>query len=276
VSDVIDIRTERIEPAPRIAIDRCGSGPLVVFLHGIGGHRGNWSDQLRRLAGRFTAVAWDARGWGDSDDYEGPLSFDDLSSDLLRVLSHCDAERAHLVGLSMGGRICLDFWRRYPGRVASLVLTSTSAGLHEDVGIEKRREFLEQRRRPLLDGGSTADMARKVAPGLVSAGASDAVRQQAIESLSALRKDSYLKALETITWYEEFPPFASVSAPTLIISGTEDYLCRPDMSQRMAREIPGAERMLLENCGHLCNLEYPERYNGLLYDFLLRIENRRT
>src|SRR5207247_784519 len=82
-----------ISPAPRLAVDRTGDGPLVVFLHGIDGNRTNWRDQLGVFAAHFTAAALDARGYGASDDYAGPLAFDDFAGDLRRVLDHYGARR---------------------------------------------------------------------------------------------------------------------------------------------------------------------------------------
>ena len=108
--------------APRIAVEHIGAGPLAIFLHGIGGNRTNWRDQLPAFSRDFHAVAWDARGYGDSDDYDGPLDFGDFAADLRRVLDHFSAQRAHLIGLSMGGVIGLDFVSRYQDRVATLTL----------------------------------------------------------------------------------------------------------------------------------------------------------
>ncbi|MGH7966696.1 MAG: alpha/beta fold hydrolase, partial [Candidatus Binatia bacterium] len=85
-----------------IAYDIEGSGPLIVFLHGIGGNRTNWQAQLAHFGVRFCAVAWDARGYGASDDSPQTLQFSDYADDLVRLLDHLKAERAHLVGLSMG------------------------------------------------------------------------------------------------------------------------------------------------------------------------------
>ena len=101
--------TVRIGPAPHIAVDHMGTGDLVVFLHGIGGNKRNWVDNLPAFAAHWHAVAWDARGYGESDDYEGPLTFTDFSHDVARVLDHFGAKKAHIVGLSMGGRIAQDF-----------------------------------------------------------------------------------------------------------------------------------------------------------------------
>jgi 3-oxoadipate enol-lactonase len=266
--DVAAEPTERLGPAPRLALDWAGSGPLVVFLHGIGGNRSNWAEQIAHFSDRYTAVAWDARGWGQSDDYEGPLRFEDMVADLCRVLDRFGAARAHLVGLSMGARICLDAWKRAPERVASLTLAAASAGMHEDVGLEARQKFLDDRRRPLVEGGSTADMADRLAPRLVAQDAPAEVCARAHASLAALRKESYLRALETVTWYTDFPPFESITVPTLVISGTEDYLAPPPISEAMAARIPGARRVLIEDCGHLCNFEKPAEFNAALDSFL--------
>jgi 3-oxoadipate enol-lactonase len=266
------VRTEHVGSGPRIAIDWSGEGPLVVFLHGIGGNRSNWAEQVSAFSRDYTVVAWDARGWGDSDDYEGPLEFADFAADLLQVLERFDAQKAHLVGLSMGSRICLDMWKRHPDRIASLTLAAVSAGMHEEIGIEKRRQFLEERRRPLEEGGTCAEMARKVAPKLVSPEAPPEIRQRAIDSLSSLRKASYLKALESVTWYTDFPPFESIAVPTLVISGTEDYLAPPEVTEAIARRIPGAERALFPACGHLVNIERPAEFNARLAGFLSNVE----
>ena len=95
--------TDIIPGSPRIAVDHEGTGPLSIFLHGIGGNRTNWHDQLAVVGAHFHAVAWDARGYGASDDYDGALDFGDFAVDLARVIDHFGVARAHLVGLSMGG-----------------------------------------------------------------------------------------------------------------------------------------------------------------------------
>src|ERR1039458_10557384 len=113
-------KTEHVPGVPSIAIDRSGGGPLVLFMHEIGGNRTNCQEQLPVFGEKFHAVAWDARGYGASDDYEGPLDFGDFGRDLIRVLDHFQVNRAHLVGLSMGGLIAFDFHAAHPNRVATL------------------------------------------------------------------------------------------------------------------------------------------------------------
>jgi len=164
-------KTERIGAAPQIAVDRMGSGDLLVFLHGIGGNKRNWHDNLPAFAAHWHAVAWDARGYGESDDYEGPLTFSDFAHDVVRVLDHFGAAKAHIVGLSMGGRIALDFAALYPNRLLTLTLCDTHRGFSH-FSEEKRREFVRLRKEPLEQGAEPKDIAGLVAKTLVGPKAS--------------------------------------------------------------------------------------------------------
>ena len=95
----MEIHTRHIPGEPRIAYDEIGGGPPVLFLHGIGGNRTNWREQLRACALAHRAIAWDARGYGQSDDYEGSLDFAFFADDVVRLLDHLDIGKAVLVGV---------------------------------------------------------------------------------------------------------------------------------------------------------------------------------
>ena len=88
--------TEYIAGPPRLAVDKQGIGPLLVLMHGIGGNRTNWHDQFGTFAAHFTVVSWDARGYGNSDDYDGPLNPIAFSHDLKRLLDFYGVQKAHI------------------------------------------------------------------------------------------------------------------------------------------------------------------------------------
>ncbi|MGQ0662822.1 MAG: alpha/beta fold hydrolase [Pseudomonadota bacterium] len=261
--------TTRIGPKPFIAVDHQGTGPVVVFLHGIGGNRTNWHDQLAHFAPHFTAVAWDGRGYGASDDYDGPLDFADFSADLVRVLDHFGAEKAHLVGLSMGGMIVQDFHGRHARRVASLVLVDTNSGVRRSMSPREVEEFLRLRREPLLAGKQPKDIAPTVAPTLASPKAPPAIVKRLIDSLSALRKESYLKTLEATTRYDGYPALATIKVPCLVVVGADDRLTPPETARALARDIPGARLAVIDGAGHLTNIEKPAEFNREVLAFLL-------
>jgi 3-oxoadipate enol-lactonase len=260
--------TELIGHSPRIAVDHMGEGPLVVFLHGIGGNRTNWRDQLPVFAKRFHAAAWDARGYGASDDYDGPLSYDDFCADLNRVLDHFKADKAHLVGLSMGGFIAQDFYGHYPQRVASLVLADTRPGWEEAFDPAGREEFLRLRMKPLQEGKGVAEMAPAVARSLMGASAGEEVFARLVESMAALHKESYMKSIAARgDWKPVLDP-KSVKVPTLVVVGGEDRLTPPAMSKSIADTIPGARLAVIPAAGHLSNIEQPEAFNDVVFKFL--------
>ncbi|HVN45562.1 MAG TPA: alpha/beta hydrolase [Steroidobacteraceae bacterium] len=267
-------RFARIGPSPRIALDWGGSGPLVVLLHGIGGNRQSWKAQLPALTVEFTAAAWDARGYLDSDDYSGPLEFSELSQDLLRVLDAFGAPRAHLVGTSMGGRVALHFVDRYPERVASLVLADTSAGSAEQGTPERIESFLRLRRQPLIEGKTPADIAPQIARTLVGPNCPSEVLQEVIAGLAGLRRDSYLKALECTTRFNDFPRYETIRVPALVMVGEYDRLATPAFAAQVAQQLPAGSLEVLAGVGHLSNQEDPSAFNAALLKFLRRHRDR--
>ncbi|MFM9881393.1 MAG: alpha/beta fold hydrolase [Burkholderiales bacterium] len=259
---------------PRIAFDHMGEGPLLVFLHGIGGNRTNWHDQLPVFGRAFHAVAWDARGYGLSDDYDGPLEFGHFAEDLRRLLDHFKAETAHLCGLSMGGRILQDFYPRYPERVATLVLCDTMAGFEASFTPDKRAEFVRLRKQPLVEGKEPKDIAPIVARTLMSPKSSAAAFQKLIDSISALHKGSYIKTIEASTHYDRIADLPKIRVPTLLVYGADDTLTPPALGHAMAARIPGAEMVVIPEAGHLSNIERPEAFNATVLAFLQRHRDR--
>lgn len=263
------VRTELVGAAPRLCVDRAGAGDAIVFLHGVGGGRANWRRQVERFgAAGMLALAIDARGYGGSDDYPGPLAFTDFADDVVRVLDHYGVPAATVCGLSMGGRIALDLWRRHPGRVARLVLADTSAGSKETQDPAKVEAFLAARRKPLLDGLTPAELAPTLVETLVGPNATPEQRAELVGSLAALHRDSYLKTLEAVTRFTDFPPFGSITVPTLVVVGSEDRIAPPHIARPMADAIPGAALHVIEGAGHVSNVEAPDAFDAALARFL--------
>jgi 3-oxoadipate enol-lactonase len=258
----------RVPGSPRIACELVGSGPLVVFMHGIGGNRSNWRANLPAFAPHFACAAWDARGYGDSDDYEAELAFDDFVVDLLRVLDHFGARRAHLVGLSMGGRIAMRCALLYPDRVATLTLLDTHEGF-EAFSPQQRQAFVDSRRAPLLTGKEPRDIAGPVARSLVSPTARPEHLQQLIDSIAALHKMSYIKSLQATVEQVTLGDISAIRAPTHFVVGSEDTLTPVAMHHEMAAKLGGAPVTVLPGAGHLSNIEAADAFNATALAWLL-------
>ncbi len=257
------METVLVPGAPRLALSVAGRGPLVLFLHGIGGNRHAWDDQLAFFSREFTAAAWDARGYGDSEDYDGPLDFRDFSADLVRALDHLKVSRTHLVGLSMGGRIARSFALAHPARLKSLVLANTSPGF-DALSPEQVAAFVEQRRS--LDPAAQAKR-------LLGRDAPAPAFERLVASLGAVHRESYLKTVEASVAQDVAAPLERIAAPTLVIASEEDPLYPPAIARGMAHRIPGARLALLPG-GHVSNLEQPQRFNAAVLEFLKTVERK--
>ena len=256
------MRFHRLPGTPSLAFDLAGdgTGELVLFMHGIGGNRSNWRTQLPALGERFSCVAWDARGYGDSDDYDGPLAFDDFVADVLRVLDHFGVAKGHLLGLSMGGRIAMRTALLHPGRVATLTLVDTHEGFAAFTA-EQRQAFVESRRAPLLAGKEPADIADPVARSLIGSHASPEHLEELRRSIAALHKGSYIKSLEATVAQVDRGDIAAIRVPAHFIVGADDPLTPPAMHHEMAAKLGGAPVSVLPRAGHLSNIENAPAFN---------------
>ena len=239
-----------------------GKGTLLLFLHGIRGSRRHWTRQVEFFSRHFRAAAWDARGYGDSEDYDGALQFDEhFTDDVLRVADHFRADKMHLVGLSMGGRIARNFALRHPQRLRSLVLAGTSPGF-DALSAEDVKRFVAERRTATPEGVRRLLGSRAI-PGAY---------EQLLDSVQRVHQTSFEKTLEASVAQDRAAPIEQIAVPTLVITGDEDRVYPPAMAQDIARRIPGAELVTLKGIGHLSNLEQPDEFNQAVLDFLIRQE----
>jgi 3-oxoadipate enol-lactonase len=258
-----------------IVYDRVGSGPLVLFLHGIGGNRSNWTGQLIALGSEYTCVAWDAMGYGDSSDPKIGIPFDHFADELTVLLNHLRVKRAHLVGLSMGGMIAQSFYANHPDRVATLTLASTSAGFGV-LSDEAKADFVARRLEPLVKGVSLENIADSLLPVLAGRKATPAIRERLKQSLLAIHKDAYMLTARAVVETDFRPLLSRILAPTFVIVGEDDRVLPPSESAYLAAEIPGATFSQLGETGHLCNIESSLEFNAQLKAFLDLHRDRAT
>jgi pimeloyl-ACP methyl ester carboxylesterase len=244
-----------------------GAGPrTLLFLHGIGGNRESFADQLPRLAPRWRALAWDMPGYGASPAIE-PLTFEVLAQSVANLLDAEGAANAVLVGHSLGGMIAQETAARFPERVAGLVLFATTPafGGKDD---RFKNEFLAHRLAPLERGRSMAEIAADLVDGLFGPGPPAAARAKAIASMAAIKPDAYRAALRCIVTFNRADDLARIACPTLVLAAEHDRLAPPKTMERMAARIPGASCACIAGAGHLANFERPEDFSRILDAFL--------
>ena len=258
----------RTSGSPSLACSVSGVGPPVLFFHGVGGRRQNWDRQADRLGDRFTSIAWDARGYGDSDDYESDLLFSDFADDVGRLLDHFEVEKAHMVGLSMGARILLEAFRPHRDRMATLTLCDCFYGFDSALTPEKQEEYVALREKPLRSGKTFADLAPALIDSLVAPDCTDEARAELRASIEALRVEPYLKTIRASLLFDQSDLLGDIDVPVQLIFGELDRLTPPSIGEDMVQQIPDARLMVLDGIGHLANLEAPELFNEVLAEFL--------
>jgi 3-oxoadipate enol-lactonase len=269
---VTALTTIMVPPSPRISVDWMGEGDLVLFLHGIGGNKRNWRGNLPAFARHFRAAAWDARGYGESEDYDGDLLFRSFAEDVARVMDFLKAPKAHIVGLSMGGRIAMDFARAFPERLATLTLCATHIGFAH-FSERAKAEFIRSRKEPLVNGGEPADIAEPVARSLVGPKCTPEALAQLVDSMSRLHKWSYIKAIEASVLSDTYTPLDHIHVPTHVMCGADDPLTSAELAREIQGMIEGAELTIIPEAGHLLNIERPAEFEAASLGFLLRHRN---
>jgi|TARA_B100001769_G_scaffold200164_1_gene160073 3-oxoadipate enol-lactonase len=263
----MNVKSIKIGKSPSISVDYAGEGEMLIFLHGIGGNKKNWEDNLYFFSDKFLSVAWDTRGYGESDDYEGALKFDDILDDLKKVLDFFNKDKAHIVGLSMGGQIATLFYEKYSNNVKTLTLCDTHFGL-SNLSKKDVERFINLRKEPLLKGKEPKDIAPIVAETLIGDMKNTSAFKQLVDSMSLLHKDSYLKTIDTSMRTEHRHIFKTINVPTLIMVGELDSLTPPSMSKEIMKEIKNSYIKIIPEAGHLINIEKPELFNHNLRSFL--------
>lgn len=267
-----------LEGEPRLAltVTPARKGPLCLFLHGIGGARGNWLPQLSAAGSVMRSAALDLRGYGTSALGKQQSTIDDYCADILRVREALGADRLVLVGLSYGSWIATSFAMRHPELLAGLVLSGGCTGMSE-AGPQERDAFRTSRQVPLDAGQTPADFAPAVVNVLAGPNASEATRSKLLSSMAAIPSATYRDALVCFTNPPERFDFAQLTMPVLMMTGEHDRLAPPAEIRGVANRIlthsprPDVRYETIADAGHVCNVEQPDAYNRVLVEFLARL-----
>jgi 3-oxoadipate enol-lactonase len=175
---------------------------------------------------------------------------------------------AHIVGLSMGGRIAQEFYHRYPEKVISLTLCSTEARFGRGLSAKRREAMIAERKRPLMDGISMTEFGKLSAMQLCSSYAVAGAEAEVALSTAHVASETLLKVIDALLSFDRLCELPNIIVPTLVISGADDRVTPPEASEALAAVIPHAQFVIIPRAGHVCNLEQPKRFNRLLDAFL--------
>ncbi|MEP7111879.1 MAG: alpha/beta fold hydrolase [Ilumatobacteraceae bacterium] len=246
----------------RFAWREAGAGPLLVLLHGLGGSRLSWEPQLEVLAGDHRVVAWDMPGYGGSRPLDGAVTFASLAEAVIDFLDLLDAKAAHLAGISFGGMIAQYVAARFPSRVLSLSLLSTSPAFGLDG--TKPSEWRAARLAPLDAGREPADFADDVLAAIAGPHVSPEALAGQRAAMARVPGDALRHSIDCLVTHDSRAVLPSITAPTLCAVGELDEETPVAYAFALADLIPQARLVVIPQAGHLLNVEAPDAVNRLL------------
>jgi 3-oxoadipate enol-lactonase len=265
------------------AYDDVGRGPAVMLLHGFPFDRSMWREQIDFLSAHgFRAVAPDLRGLGESVAQTSvcetsalnhrlksvPLTtMEEMARDAAALLDDLRIDSAVICGLSMGAYVAFEFAHLFPSRILAVVLAGARAQGPDDAEKKSREEKAQQ---VLVEGMS--GMAEGIAPQILAANTLankpevvERVRRM-IASTNAAGAAAAQRGMAARRDYSL--DLEGINVPTLIIAGSEDAVRKPDDAEFIHHRIRNSRLEIIDNAGHLMNMEQPEVFNRALKEFL--------
>lgn len=247
-----------------IAYQRLGEGPPLVFVHDAAGDGRVWQPQLAALADEFTVVAWDEPGAGRSSDVPANFGLADYADCLAALIEALALGPAHVVGLSWGGTLVQELYRRHPGLVATLILADTYAGWRGSLPEEEVRARVAGAREMLEGPGEEFD---PILPDLFADDPPAEFVPLLEEVAAAVRPHSLGAQLFVMAEADQRGLLPHIAVPTLLLWGELDARSPLSVAGQLERAIPNTELVVIPGCGHLSNLERPEEFNEAVREF---------
>jgi len=252
--------------------DVVGDGPTVVLLHPFPLNHHFWMPVAEQLSQRYRLIMPDLRGHGESEAGDGPATMARMAADLALLCREEGVTKANFVGVSIGGYLLFEFWRRYRDHVSALVLANTRAAAETP---ESRSTRLATAGKVLQEGtaGFIADLLPKLVSPVTTSSRPDIVdaarrmmQQMSPEDVAAVQQGIADRP-------DSIPTLKTISVPTMVIAGEDDSIPRPEF-ELMRQHIAGSRMHVIAHAGHYAALEQPREFAGLLRSFLESLTKR--
>lgn len=242
-----------------------GSGPDVVLLHPFPLNHSFWKSVAEQLSTRYRVITPDLRGHGDSEVGEGPATMGKMAGDLMNLCREERIAKAFFAGVSIGGYLIFEFWRRHREQIAALVLANTRAAAET---AESRANRLALADKVLNDG--TAGFIDDMLPKLLS----PATMTNRPDIVDAARRMMQKMSPQDIAGVQRgmahrpdsMATLKTIDVPTLIVAGADDSIPQNE-AELMRQHISGSRLAVIPRAGHYAALEQPEEFARLLRGF---------
>jgi pimeloyl-ACP methyl ester carboxylesterase len=247
----------------QVAYDWAGRGPPLVLVHSAASDAREWRAQIAGLSDEFTVIAWDEPGAGRSSDPPADFGLAGYATALAALIEGLDAP-AHVCGLSWGGTVVLELYRRRPELVATLVLADTYAGWKGSLPEDQVRARVAGAERMLTEPAVASD---PTLPGLFAAVPPDEVIEVLDAVAADVRRASVRVALAAMAEADLTDVLPTIAVPTLLLWGELDERSPLSLAHAFARAIPHAQLAIIPDAGHMSHMERPFEFNAAVRAF---------
>jgi pimeloyl-ACP methyl ester carboxylesterase len=255
----------------RIAYERAGDGPPLLLLHGyVGDGPTTWRHQIEGLSDEFTVVAWDAPGAGRSSDPPETFGMAGYADCLAGFVDALSLGKPHVVGLSFGGALGLEFYGRHSAIPRTLILASAYAGWGGSLPANIAEHRLEQAL--VLATLSPDEFVNALLPTMFS----DESPLESVEQFSSTmlaRHPVGFRAMARASAEDLRDVLPHIRVPTLLVYGDNDERAPLTVANELHAAISGSTLVVLPGAGHLCNIEAPHEFNRAVRGFLRNRDN---
>ena len=251
----------------QMAYTDAGVGRPIVLIHGYPFNRSLWNEQVEALSTSYRVIVPDLRGFGESDSSPGPVTMNRMAQDVAQLMDHLEISRAVVGGLSMGGYVALAFYKLFPSRVRALVLADTRAQADTEEAKQTRAQQAEKALAEGMAGIADAMLPKLLTPETVSK-RPEIVKRVRDMMLKTKPEGAAAALLGMAERDDQTELLSTITAKTLILVGAEDAITPAADSEKMSNAIAGSRLVVLENAGHVSNLERTGEFNEALMDFL--------
>jgi len=244
-----------------------GEGPAIVFIHGLGENADSWKYQMDYFQKSFRVINVDLRGHHRSEDGDKFITMELFAEDVIELLNKLEIEKAHFVGLSMGGLICQELTKKYSDRMLTMTLCDAAGFYPEEMattGLQQRLERIEKM--PMEELGALIGKAASK-PDL------DEKELNWVISLFQLnRPKPYAQATESTLKADYREIHANINVPTFILVGALDPVTPISFAQYLNEHIKNSKMQIIPEASHMSKIDNYQGFNKALLEFLAAYE----
>ncbi|MDO3640881.1 alpha/beta fold hydrolase [Mucilaginibacter sp. L3T2-6] len=252
-----------------------GEGEAVLLMHGHPFDHTMWNPQIAVFSRYYKVVAPDLRGYGKSSlPSSGITRFEDYATDALALMDELKIQNFHVAGLSQGGQFIMEIFRQAPHRVKSLIFCDTFASLDTPEAKQARYAAAERMESEGMGGYANESIHKMIKADHVQSmpAVAELVMNMMLHTSPAAAATAMRARCERIDYLHKVLP--DIDIPALIIVGRQDEFTPVAKAQEIQQNVQGSKLVIIEDAGHMPNLEHPDEFNKIVLGFLERISHR--